>query len=386
MQFDQTYRLLFEAVQTESIDAVREAASRIFGSAVSVTDNSFRVLSADADPGSTDDMLETDGKNTYVSGELLNLFREHDLIASLTARPHETIVVDWGYFADHPHITTGIFWQDHILGSVTVLVESADYTKEQDKALQACANALALVIHTREAGRKKLQTERDNFISRLFHGFASPNDLANAVKNHYFRPGSHYVVMATEFASSSISEKANEDDPSLLIYQKDGVSYLLANSQSTNLKKLVDWVKDRGQRFGMSYTFNDLLLTSRMAKQAEAVLRYGNRTGQKKAEWYFSEHALEMLIANTSEPPAHFMHPGLIELSQYDSANNTEYLHTLKIWLQEKMDYTAAAGAMHLHRNSLYYRMQRIRDLFNIDIDDMNTLVQLYLTLCVNKF
>ena len=152
------------------------------------------------------------------------------------------------------------------------------------------------------------------------------------------------------------------------------------------MKELVDWIKDRGQRFGMSYTFHDLLLTSRMAKQAEAVLRYGNRTGQKKADWNFSEHALEMLIANTSEPPIHFMHPGLEAMKQYDSANNTEFLHTLKIWLQEKMDYTAAADALHLHRNSLYYRMQRIRDLFFIDLDDMNTLVQLYLTLCVNRF
>ena len=68
-------------------------------------------------------------------------------------------------------------------------------------------------------------------------------------------------------------------------------------------------------------------------------------------------------------------------MQQYDLKNHTEYLQTLKEWLFQKMDYSATAKALNLHRNSLYYRMQRIHELFNLDLTDMTTDIQLYLSL-----
>ena len=383
MAYDQMYKLLFQAVQKGSVKSVQQAASQIFGSAVSVTDNAFRVLSADEDPGSTDDMLEKNGDQVYVSGELMDVFREHDLISSLSSRPHETIVVDWGYFADHPHLTTGIFWENHILGSITVLVDSCKYTKEQDEALQACADALAMVLHNNEYGKKKLSTERDHFISKLFHGSAAPKDFKRAEKNHYFRKSSRYIVLATEFFSDMVWEKLDKESLRTLFFHENGITYLLSGVQSTELLEIEMWIANRGHHYGLSYSFSDPLLAGRMAKQAAAALDYGRRSGQKKAEWSFPECALDMMIRMTPNS-SDFVHPGILEMEQYDSENHTQYLETLKTWLRHKMDYSATAKAMNLHRNSLYYRMQRIMELFDIDLENMNTDVQLYLTLCAD--
>ena len=382
MAYDQMYHLLFQALQEGSVAAVQRAASRIFESAVSVTDNSFRVLSADFDPGSTDDMLERNGDHAYVSGELLNQFREHNLISSLTSHPHETIVVDWGYFRDHPHLTTGIFWENRILGSVTVLVQSPEYTAEQHEALQACASALAMVLHNTDSG-KKLIRERDHFISKLFHGSATQKDLQNAEKNRFFRQSSRYIILATEFIPDLVWQESDQDDYRILIYQNAGITYVMTSDRSRELERLQERIADRGRRFGMSYIFRDPLLAGRMSKQAAAVLEYGNRSGQKKAGWYFAENALDMLI-NDMEDTMDFVHPGIMEMEQYDRQNNTQYLETLKEWLLHRMDYSATGKAMNLHRNSLYYRMQRIYELFGIELNDMNTDVQLYLSLCAN--
>ena len=380
MQFDSKYRLLFEALQEGTVQAVQQAASRIFGSAVSVTDNAFRVLSADVDPGSTDDMLERDQQHLYVSNELLQLFREHQLITSLTKRPHETIVVDWGYFKDHPHITTGIFWQDQILGSVTVLVDSAAYTPEQDEALQACAKALSLVMRASESGKKTLSVDRDHFVSKLFHGAARADDLHRATEQRYYLQSETNVILATELMPDEASLNRIAANPRVLLYQDEGVIYLLAEPDSPELAEVQQRIENRGYRYGMSSTFSNPLLAGRMAKQAAAALAYGNHSEQSKAAWAFPEHVLEMLINDTSVS-TDFVHPAILEMEQYDARNKTEYLYTLRMWFQEKMDYAATAKAMNLHRNSLYYRMQRIRDLFHLDLDDMNTDVHLYLSL-----
>ena len=379
-QTGQMYELLFRAVQEGTVDAVRKAASRIFGSAVSVTDNSFRVISADADPGSTDDMLEKNGDQVYVSEELLDVLKEHDMISNLTNKPHETILVDWGYFSEHPHITTGIFHENHILGSITALVDSCECTDEQNRKLQACADALALVLHDHESGKKKLSAERDRFISKLFHGSATPKDLANAGKNHFFSKSDRYVVIATDFIPDSSMEET-EEESGMIVYLDTETAYIMADAQSPELADLEKWIENRGHRYGISYTFSDPLFAERAARQADAVLNFGSRAVEKKAAWSFGEHALDIMVSETQDA-SDFVHPGLAEMEQYDAENNTQYLDTLKEWLMHGMDYSATATAMNLHRNSLYYRMQRIHELFGIELDDMNTDVQLYLSIC----
>ena len=383
MNTDRMYMLLFQSLQKGTLEAVQKAASTIFESAVSITDNSFQVLSADADPGSTDDMLEKNGDLVYVSGDLLDFFREHNLISNLSSRPHETIVVDWGYFSEHPHLTTGIFWEGRILGSITVLVQSNEYTEEQHEALQACAEACAIVLHEKRSGRKTINN-RDQFIGKMFKGSASKKDMESAEKNRYFRPGSRYVVLATDFIPDSVWTDFSDRTNRSLHYQEAGITYLMADPENQELKKLQKWIINRGHRFGMSYPYSDPLLTGRMAKQASAVLRFGSHSGSKKAEWFFAENALDIMV-NILEDTTSFMHPGIIEMEQYDIQNNTQYLETLRQWLLHRMDYSATAKAMNLHRNSLYYRMQRINKLFDLDIEDMNTDVQLYLSLIKNN-
>ena len=384
MKNDGMYQLLLQSVKAGTVTAVREAASQIFGSAVSVTDNSFRVLSADIDPGSTDDMLERSGDDVYVSHELLGLFIEHDLTSSLAARPHETIVVDWGYFSGHPHITTGIFWQGRILGSIAVLVDSAAYTPEQHEALQACADALAIVMHDSGHVRKDLRSDRDRFISRLFRGAASRDELVYAEKNRFFKRAGGYVVLATDFIPDHVLQKAVDSSSRILMYQNESITYFMVDSRSRELGDVEEWISNRRHIYGLSYVFRDPLLTEKMARQAGAALQFGSQSHEKKTEWSFPEYALLLLVSATNDA-SDFMHPGILEMEQYDLENNTLYLETLKEWLRHRMDYSATAKAMNLHRNSLYYRMQRINELFGIEINDMNTDVQLYLTLCAGK-
>ena len=385
MQYNKLYKLLFQAVKEGSVEAVQKAASTIFNSAVSVTDTAFRVLSADTDPGSTDDMIERYETKTYVSEKLLDVFKEHNLISNLIANPHKTIIVNWDYFKKHPHITTGIFWKKQILGSVTVLVQSDKYTKEQDEALQACAEALALVMHNSDFGVNKFSVDKDNFISKLFNGIANEKDLKKASSENLFIQSEKYIILSTEYKISINMQEKISKNLHLLLYTNEEISYLLSDLKSPEFLDLKKQIEKRGYRFGLSYIFSNPLLCNKMSKQANAALKYGNQSGEKKASWSFPEHALDILI-NDKNNSIDITHPCIIEIEQYDAKNKTEYLKTLKMWLLNKMNYSDTAKALFLHRNSLYYRMQQIQNLFSIDLNNMDTNVQLYLNLCTNNY
>lgn len=62
--------------------------------------------------------------------------------------------------------------------------------------------------------------------------------------------------------------------------------------------------------------------------------------------------------------------PALQVLKKYDRENDTDYYHTLYVYLACERNQTLTAQKLFIHRNSLLYRINRISELLNIDLDD----------------
>lgn len=52
-----------------------------------------------------------------------------------------------------------------------------------------------------------------------------------------------------------------------------------------------------------------------------------------------------------------------------DRDRGTEYLPSLRAFFDAGGDLTAAARTLYVHRNTLKYRLTRIRDAFGVDVD-----------------
>lgn len=65
-----------------------------------------------------------------------------------------------------------------------------------------------------------------------------------------------------------------------------------------------------------------------------------------------------------------FIHPMLRRLQEYDQAHSTALLHTLCVYLLQEQNLHATARQIFIHRNTLVYRLQRIRTLLQLDLDD----------------
>lgn len=376
MKTEHLYELLFEAVKKGTMDAVRNASSEIFEAPVFITDTSFRVLSADPDPGSKADMLEKHDSLLYVSSSLLHEFQEHHLLESFVSKAHEVLLVNWGWFQDHPHITTGIFYGQKILGSITVLVHDETITDEMKNALLQCADACAIILHDSKEGRKHLQA-RDHLASQIFRGYISSDTVHQAIRQGILKECSHYIVYASGFSPDISWEIILQDQAGCLLYHNNEITYILAPVDS-DISEYLDWVISREHRIGCSFPFSDLSQCHLMAKQANLALSFQGNTVLPKID-DFSKASLSILMHQ--EENSVFVHPVIHEIKQYDDNNHTDYIHTLTIWLAEQMDDGSTAEKLHIHRNTLYYRLKRMTELFHLDLNDMNTCVQLYLSL-----
>jgi DNA-binding PucR family transcriptional regulator len=57
-------------------------------------------------------------------------------------------------------------------------------------------------------------------------------------------------------------------------------------------------------------------------------------------------------------------------LFAYDEVHETELAKTLSVYLQLRNDINKTAKKLHVHRNTLIYRLNKIRDLAGVEIDD----------------
>ena len=66
-------------------------------------------------------------------------------------------------------------------------------------------------------------------------------------------------------------------------------------------------------------------------------------------------------------------------LIQYDARRGSELVETLSHYLECGGNYDATATALSMHRNTLKYRLQRIRELSRLDLADADTRFNLQL-------
>lgn len=76
----------------------------------------------------------------------------------------------------------------------------------------------------------------------------------------------------------------------------------------------------------------------------------------------------------------------LSSLREQDDENGTDYLGTLYAWLRHPGDPRAAAKALRIHPNTLRYRMRRIGELTELDLDDPDLRLALLVQLVAMRW
>lgn len=114
--------------------------------------------------------------------------------------------------------------------------------------------------------------------------------------------------------------------------------------------------------------------------------QYTGITGQyceKKAgqlyngEDYIMKYIFHEMPKQTS---ADLCHPALRKLLEYDKNHQSDFANTLQVYLACERSNVETAKVLNLHRNSLSYRLSRLQELLDVDLDDPDTRLHLLLS------
>lgn len=115
--------------------------------------------------------------------------------------------------------------------------------------------------------------------------------------------------------------------------------------------------------------------------EARKALSHSEKNKDEISIYFFAELGIISLLINADNQQEliSYCRSVLSPLADSDKHYGTSYISTLEAYLDSNCSLAAAAEKMFIHRNTMVYRVNKIRELLKIDFNDMNAKAE-----CVN--
>ena len=135
---------------------------------------------------------------------------------------------------------------------------------------------------------------------------------------------------------------------------------------------------------GWGNAFKELPEYKKSLEQAELSLKVALTSGKKRCFGYEALGFYKVLfnVSNRSELEA-FRSEILQPLHNYDQRHNSELLATLVAFLEDSENVIAVAERLHIHRNTLRYRLQKVEEITSRNPTDT---MHLYFAIVVDQY
>lgn len=145
-----------------------------------------------------------------------------------------------------------------------------------------------------------------------------------------------------------------------------------------HLRRLLE---QSGCRCGISPGFRDIFTLNEQCRLAKATTEHSGETLIP-----FGDIALEYALSLLKQQSGAWLpHPALSQLKVYDTENHTDFFETFFEYLRWERSYAKTAKVMNLHRNTLLYRIARIQEITELDLDDPRVRLHLLLSFAMEK-
>lgn len=133
----------------------------------------------------------------------------------------------------------------------------------------------------------------------------------------------------------------------------------------------------------ISRCFHSLMDTRRFYDEALTASLLGQQFHPEHTLHVYSDYICQHIggILSQHSNIMGFCHPAVEKILKYDKEHDTHLLETLKEYLTYPDNPGLAAEHLFIHKNTLFYRMAKIRELFSLNLSDGEERLLLHLSL-----
>lgn len=249
-------------------------------------------------------------------------------------------------------------------------------------------NVLSSIIET----QKNVDVKRTAtaILADLLSGVQIERELLDGLELNCPRPW-HLLLMDTPYRNSTISRRSLAQrlqmlpQPCVSLVYENYVVALVSQNQTENIIHQILGKKEQiYYRICISLPFDTLSLLSARYNQALFVLTCAEKTpGQYMSEDYMLSYLLRSLSEENKRQ--NLIHPALGILKKYDFEKKSDLYNTLYTYLQNERSIIQSSQELHIHKNTLIYRLQRIDALANLNLSSPDVRLYLLLSYLLEK-
>ncbi|NLY39330.1 MAG: hypothetical protein GX044_08540 [Firmicutes bacterium] len=349
-----------------------------------VIDPSFRTLSYTKEVSC--DAIDALWKSIVVEGHTdiatVNAMKENNALSWLNSC-WEPIINTSPIFSS-PRINANIMKGPEKIGTL-IIIEA--FTK-LEKAHLHMAKHLVNVIFL---AMQKEQVYRDTLFADLLKGKNIKKKLIEhqlrllgwSIDDHYFvvkvKVDEHDLLNNTlEYTAQQLESCCEESRSRSIIFRKDIVLIIntgkLTEINQDCLSRLELFLAKSKLTAGISACCNDILEIRDYYLQASVTLELGAIFQQTASLLKYDNYVLYHLIHNAAQTMDLYKlcHPAVIRLLNYDQENGSNYYQTLRVYMNNDKNLVESAKALFIHRNTLVYRINKIMEIINLDLNNEN--------------
>lgn len=212
--------------------------------------------------------------------------------------------------------------------------------------------------------------------------FEFSDDIQQSLERHmnYYIQASHQI----ELIYSTL------DQNQLILLVRPTDRFNTADQLSSFVQVFVEKISNRlgvdTLKGGAGTLYQSPLMIKDSYREALHVLSIKERFKEEvKAIYSYQDLGIYQFIDLLYRERQHHQNLYIEKLKQYDAIHHTQLLETLDMYLQQDSNVKAAAHALHVHTNTLNYRLKRIADVANLNLKDANQKVTLFLDLKIEQ-
>lgn len=174
---------------------------------------------------------------------------------------------------------------------------------------------------------------------------------------------------------------------SIYFFYQEGIFFLCGydseeNDLAEKLRIVQENLRRTNFRIGVSsafYSFRELEIA---ISECRSAIRIGNRLLPSGKVFYYDE----LRLADCADACTRISdwqklcYPPYLRLLEYDKTHDSHLIETLCLYLQKGKRTAEICELLHIHKNTLYYRLRIIKDIMNVDFEAPEIIAQIWFT------
>lgn len=378
---DYTNQVIEKISQGSSIEDLAQFTYQTFHLPLIVADSGYRLIAY----AGGENIHDPYWQQIIYSGEptdhtIMKFYIDDGLMEAITGS-QEALYINWGVCVDYPQTSGPIYIDNNLEGFVSVLFMEEERLAFSLKLNNLLRQFCGILMQSNNFRLTHAINPVKELLAQKFFDTETYTDLASLegyLKIVHLQPNYCVVVLSEKNQDSLLFSRMKsqivKESSTILYYEKDQKLYLLFHQLvDLSLKPSFANLIDQSESYcGISAVFNSLEQRETYIQQAELAHAAALSLDFSSQCIYYSKVLSEIFLL---QPLALFRKENIIpeelaHLFTYDAVHETELVKTLKVYLYWRNDINKTAKQLHIHRNTLIYRLNKIRDLTEVEIDD----------------